>query len=125
MVNLIKPKQSGDSSTTEFYTVESTGESGMSQSGLSVLCGVTQPAISALEKTLISRAPSKTLEPFVGKRLILISSDEETITINGVPAGNLKIYTAAFCAAVIRHRFLFGLELSQERIGKPALQTRN
>ena len=76
MVNLIKPKESNDSSTAEFYTVEVTGESGMSQSGLSVLCGVTQPAISGLEKTLISRAPSKTLEPFVGKRLTLISSED-------------------------------------------------
>lgn len=113
MVNLIKPKESSDSSTAEFYTVEVTGESGMSQSGLSVLCGVTQPAISGLEKTLISRAPSKTLEPFVGKRLTLISSEDEPVTVNGVPAGNLKIYTAAFCAAVIRHYDRQGNDIAQ------------
>ena len=57
--------------------------------------GVTQPAISGPEKTLISRAPSKTLEPFVGKRLTLISSEDEPVTVNGAPAGNPKVYNAA------------------------------
>lgn len=114
MVNLKKPPAGeGDSASTEFYTVEETGESGMSQTGLAILCGVTQPAISGLEKTLISRAPSKTLEPFVGKRLTLISSEEEEVSVNGKPAGNIKIYTAAFCAAVIRHYDRAGNEVAQ------------
>jgi ribosome-binding protein aMBF1 (putative translation factor) len=37
----------------EFYTVEATGESGMSQSGLAALVGVDQSTISKLEKTLM------------------------------------------------------------------------
>ena len=78
------------------------GESGISQSGLAAPCGVKQPSISALEKTLISKAPSKSLEPFVGKGLTLIDSEQESVTVNGIPVGNLKIYTASFCAAVIR-----------------------
>lgn len=117
MVNLIKPTSQGDGdSSTEFYTVEQTGESGMSQSGLAALCGVTQPAIFGLEKTLISRAPSRSLEPFVGKRLTLISSEDGPVFVNGVPAGNLKIYTAAFCAAAIRHYDRLGNEIAQYSI---------
>ena len=104
MVNLIKPTSQGDSdSTAEFYTVEETGESGMSQTGLSILCGVSRQAIIRLEETLVTKAPSKTLEPFVAKPLTLVTSETEDVTVNGKPAGNLKIYTAAFCAAVIRH----------------------
>jgi len=114
VINLIKPDSKGDNnSSTEFYTVEETGESGTSQSGLAVLCGVTQPAISSLEKTLISRSPSKSLDSFVGKRLTLISSEDSLISVNGVPAGNLKIYTAAFCAAVVRHYDRAGSEVAQ------------
>lgn len=103
MVNLIKPDKAPDSTTTEFYTVESTGESGMSQSALAVLCGVSQSAISQLENTLISRSPSEWLEDFVGETLTLISSDTEAITVNGNPVGNLRVYRPDFCAAVIQH----------------------
>jgi hypothetical protein len=112
LVNLIKPDDSDDS-TTEFYTVEATGESGMSQSGLAVLCGVSQPAISQLEKTLISKAPSKVLEPFVGQCLTLISNSENTVSVNGKPVGNLTVYKASFCAAVIRHYDRQGNEVAQ------------
>lgn len=91
MVNLIKPENLGDSSTTaEFYTIESTGKSGMSQTGLAVLCGVSQQAISGLEKTLTNRSPSRWLEPFVGKDFTLTSSDK-SVSVNGSPAGNLKV----------------------------------
>lgn len=69
--------------------------------------------LSLLEKTLTSKAPSKYLEPFVGKRLTLTSSSEEEVTIDGVPAGNIKIYTAAFTAAVIRHYDRLGYEVAQ------------
>jgi len=112
MVNLITSKDDGENSSL-FYTVESTGESGVNQTALAVLCGVSQPAISGLEKTLISKAPSKTLEPFVGKRLTLISSDDVDVTVDGVPAGNLKIYTASFTAAVIRHYDRLGNDVAQ------------
>lgn len=49
IVNLLKPIDSTDS-TTEFYTVEATGDSGMSQSGLAVLAGVSRQTIIALEE---------------------------------------------------------------------------
>ena len=112
MVNLIK-KDAGDDGSAAFYTIEKTGESGVNQTALAILSGVTQPAISGLEKTLISKAPSKYLEPFVGKRLTLISSEDEEITVDGKPVGNLKIYTAAFTAAVIQHYDRSGNEVAQ------------
>ena len=115
MVNLIKAHQSGDlSDTAEFYTVESTGESGMSQTGLAVLCGVTQQAISGLEKTLTSRSPSRWLQPFVGKDFILTSSDREPgLKVNGKSAGNITIYTSSFCARVVQHYAFRGNEVAQ------------
>lgn len=115
MTNLIKPEDSGStSSTTEFYTVEATGESGMSQSGLALLCGVSQPAISGLEQTLISRAPSKWLEPLVGTDLTLISSKSDAgLTVNGKSVGNLRIYKASVCARIIQHYAFQGNEVAQ------------
>lgn len=93
MVNLIRSSDSEGESIAQFYTVETTGESGTNQTGLSVLCGVSQQAISDLEKTLTSRSPSEWLESFIGKDLTLTSSKKESdLTVNGKPAGNLTIY---------------------------------
>lgn len=97
-MDITKANQEG----IEFYTVESTGESGMSQSGLSTLAGVSRQALIELETTLVSKAPSKHLESFVGEALTLVTSEDDPI-INGVPQGNLKIYKALYCAAVISH----------------------
>lgn len=84
----------------EFYTIYFTGQSGMSQSGLSELSGVTRQALIQLETTLVSKAPSESLEPFVGVALTLVISDP---TIDGKPVGNLKIYKSSYCAAVLKH----------------------
>jgi hypothetical protein len=101
MTNLIKPT---DGDSTEFYTVEETGESGMSQTGLAILCGVSRQAIIELEKTLVSKAPSKWLEPFIGKDLTLVSNESDLpLTVNGKPVGNLRIYKAGVCARIIQH----------------------
>lgn len=107
MTRLIKPESIQDSNvqgTFEFYTVEETGESGMSQSGLAALCGVTRQSIILLEKTLVSKSPSEWLEPLVGRRLTLVSSQEESeIKVNGKQVGNIKIYNAEFCGLTIQH----------------------
>lgn len=115
MVNLIKPENpDNEPRTTEFYTIEETGESGMSQSGLAILCGVRQQSISTLERTLTSRAPSKWLEVFVGKDLTLTSNVvDPKLTVNGKPSGNLRIYKAAVCARVIQHYAFQGNEVAQ------------
>ncbi len=91
-----------DKDGVEFYTITLTGQSGMSQSGLAILAGVSQQALSNLEKTLTSRAPSKVLEPFVRERLTL-TTDDVTWTINDKPVGNLTIYKSSYCAAVLKH----------------------
>jgi len=84
----------------EFYTIALTGQSGMSESGLASLTGISRQALSQLEGTLASRAPSESLEPFIAQCLTLAISEP---TIDGKPVGNLKIYKSSYCAAVLRH----------------------
>jgi hypothetical protein len=89
-----------DEDGVEFYTIALTGQSGMSQSGLAKLAGVSRQAIIDLETTLVSRAPSEYLKSFVGEELTLVTSDP---IVNGKPAGNLRIYKSLYCAAVLKH----------------------
>ncbi|ANV92013.1 transcriptional regulator [Picosynechococcus sp. PCC 8807] len=89
-----------DENGIEFYTIELTGQSGMSQSALATLAGVSEAAISNLEDTLLTQAPSKYLEPFIGKPLTLLTQDA---VIDGRKQGNLKIYKSTYCAAVLQH----------------------
>lgn len=84
----------------EFYTVALTGQSGMSQTGLAILAGVDASTLSRLEDTLLQKAPSESLEPFVGEPLTLLISEPR---IDGKLVGNLKIYKSSYCAAVLKH----------------------
>jgi hypothetical protein len=84
----------------------------MRQSGLAILAGVKRQAIVKLENTLATKAPSKTLEPFVGKDLTLVPKNEDVV-INGKSVGNLKVYASQFCGAVIRHYAFKGNETAQ------------
>lgn len=95
-MEIIRKEEDG----VEFYTVALTGQSGMSQSGLAVLTGVSQQALSQLEDTLTSKAPSESLEPFVGKVFTLTIDDPK---IDGRSVGNLKVYRSSYCAAVLKH----------------------
>jgi DNA-binding XRE family transcriptional regulator len=95
-MEIIKKEENG----IEFYTVDLTGQSGMSQSGLAILAGVSQQALSVLEKTLTNKAPSESLSSFVDKPLTLTI---ENVTVNGKDPGNLTIYKASYCAAVLKH----------------------
>jgi hypothetical protein len=115
MVNLVSPPaSSSDPGTTEFYTIESTGESGMSQSGLAILCGVTQPAISTLIGNLSSRSPSQWLKPLVGEELILISNKSNPdLTINNKKAGSITIYKSEVCSRIITHYAFQGNDVAQ------------
>lgn len=106
-----------DDGGVEFYTVSLTGQSGMSQSGLALLCGVSRTTIQNLESTLATSAPSQTLEPFVGKRFTLATSEDDAV-IGGRPIGNIRIYKSSFCAAVLKH--YSDIEMSEKRQERPS-----
>ena len=55
----------------EFYTVAATGESGISVSGLAVLCGVTKQSISKLVSGVSAGKAMKALEAFIGTDIYL------------------------------------------------------
>jgi len=93
----------------EFFTVQATGESGMSQSGLSILAGVSQQAVSKLEKSLTTKSPSHQLEPWVGKALTLTTDSEYK---------NATIYHSGFCSAVIQHYAFKGNKVAQYSLTK-------
>lgn len=81
----------------EFYTIQATGESGMSISGLARACGVTHPAILKLLHGLVTKSPSEILEPFVGETL------EDLGLVTKSSLHNVTILKDTFCAAVITH----------------------
>ncbi|MGV0103956.1 hypothetical protein NSTCB13_02599 [Nostoc sp. DSM 114160] len=95
MSNLIKETQDN----IEFYTDKSTGESGMSESGLARCAGVSQQAVNKLLKSLTTKAPSKSLEPFIGVDLTLTTKSSKN---------NATIVKDLVCAAVIAHYAMQG-----------------
>jgi hypothetical protein len=105
MSSIIKSEENG----IEFYTIAATGESGMSQSGLAILCGISPQAISKLDKSLTTKSSSETLKPWVGKVKTLTTNSEYK---------NATIYSASFCAAVIRHYAYNGNQTAQFSLDK-------
>jgi hypothetical protein len=105
MSQIIRYEQEG----IELFTVQATGESGMSQSGLAILAGVSQQAISKLEKTLTTKAPSEWLEFWVDKVKTLTTNSEFK---------NATIYGSGFCAAVIQHYAFLGNKIAIYSLNK-------
>ena len=70
-MDILKKEDNG----VEFYTIELTGQSGMSETGLSILTGVTRKTLQNLEDTLQTRMPlnakTEVLKDFVGVPLTL------------------------------------------------------
>ncbi|MBD2196600.1 MULTISPECIES: phage antirepressor KilAC domain-containing protein [Calothrix] len=93
MSNLIISTQNG----IQYFTINATGESGMSQSGLARACGVSQQAINKLILGLTTKSPSEILEPFTGKNL-----EDLTLTTNS-EYHNVAILKDTVCAAVLTH----------------------
>jgi hypothetical protein len=105
MNQIIRAEKDG----VEFFTVAATGESGMSQSGLTVLSGVPRQTLQSAIKSLAEKSPSKALDAWVGKSLILAENCDYK---------NATIYSSAFCAAVIRHYAYQGIEVAQYSLDK-------
>lgn len=127
----------------EFFTISETGESGMSQTGLARACGISQQAMSKLEKALTTKSPSKKpeslpskglapttnkgfalttkasskwLEPFIGKDLNLVTNYSNS----DEKTRGVTVYTAEFCAAVIQHYAFKGNETAQDTLNATA-----
>ena len=61
----------------EFFTVQTTGESGMSQSGLARMCGVGSDAINKLLKSVMTSSCPDFLKPLQDMDLSLVKSYHE------------------------------------------------
>lgn len=109
MVNIIKHDQDG----VEFFTVESTGESGMSQTGLAKLCGVSQPAISKLLSSFnsITSDEENPLKAILEEALYLITWKSEK-------GRGVKIIRSAACVKIIRYYDRKGNKVAQSTLDK-------
>lgn len=95
----------------EFFTLEATGESGISHRGLALLCGVSHTAINHLVKNLETKQPPKRLQSFAGKDLHLETNKRKQ-------GGVVKILRANLCAAIIKHYALEGNETAEYSMDK-------
>ena len=86
----------------EFFTIDETGESGMSESGLARLCGVTPRAVIKLvSSSLDTWDPTKSLEPQRNRSVRLIPSNDSR-TSRGQNA-DITLIRAEICGKVIEH----------------------
>ena len=86
----------------EFFTIDATGESGMSETGLSRLCGVSKQAISQFFQNMLSRNLGQNgMEPLHRKDLWCQARGLNTEEKSKI--SNLYIVRAEVCARVIKH----------------------
>jgi hypothetical protein len=90
----------------EFFTIAETGESGISVSGLALLCGVSKQAISKLINNLSTKEATKSLQDWADKDLNLSTTTRKQ-------GGTVKIFRADFCASVIMHYAFSGNQTAQ------------
>ena len=104
MSSIIRSEENG----IELFTVQTTGESGMSQTGLAILSGVTKQAISTLIKGLnpSSKRLSESLQAWTDKDLSLSVSTTKQ-------GGSIQVLKSEFCAAVIQHYAFAGNKTAQ------------
>ena len=108
----------GTENDIQFYTVKATGECGMSRNGLAKLAGVSGQALSKLEFTLATKAPSKELKPYVGQDFTLATSKQYILTVEDKNLGNLTLYKADYCAAVITYHAMKGNKTALYNLSK-------
>jgi hypothetical protein len=92
----------------EYFTVQETGECGMSQRGLARACGKDHRTIKNLTNNLGNKSLGKRLNSFSGKDLSLGN-------VFGKKNGKVTlIYRSDFCATAIKYYALKGSEKAQE-----------
>ncbi|MGL4503757.1 MAG: hypothetical protein ACRCU2_32150 [Planktothrix sp.] len=92
----------------EFYTDITTGKSGISQTGLAILCGVSQPAISKLVKSVITGKAPESLKPLQDKVETLITKT----------ASGLVFYADELSTTIIKYYAFKGNETAQFTLEK-------
>ena len=86
----------------EFFTIDDTGESGMSESGLAVLCGVSQQAINKLLRSLVTTNDEQNnLKARLDGKIWLQPRGLSALERGKIT--NLAIVRAKACAAVVEH----------------------
>jgi hypothetical protein len=86
----------------EFFTIDDTGESGMSETGLARLCGVTRMAVNKkLRESVYTWEQDGSLKPGFRKNLSCIPRDGRKISSS--QDLNIKVLSAELCARVIEH----------------------
>ena len=86
----------------EFFTIDATGESGMSESGLARLCGVAKQSVNELLRNMVSgKFDENHSEPLQRKDLWCQARGLSSIEKSKI--SNLYILRAEVCARVIRH----------------------
>lgn len=95
----------------EFFTVNETGESGMSISGLARICGITKQSVEQLLTRLEDgRVRADTLKRFIGKPL--------WVEVDGIPVrgqDNDKVVKDKVCAAVIDYYAFDSSQVNEEQ----------
>jgi transcriptional regulator with XRE-family HTH domain len=86
----------------EFFTIDATGESGMSESGLARLCGVSQQAINKILRNIAStQSEDSALKAKLGGKVWL--QPRGLSPIERTKITHLSIVNADACAAVVEH----------------------
>jgi hypothetical protein len=86
----------------EFFTIDETGQSGMSESGLARLCGVTPMAVNkVLRNSVYTWEQDGSLKPGFRKNLSCIPRDGRKISSS--QDLHIKILSAEVCARVIEY----------------------
>jgi hypothetical protein len=99
----------------EFFTVDETGESGMSESGLARLCGVSPVSIHKfVSSSALTWDQEKALNPAFRKTIAFKPGSGKNLKSS--QNSNIKILSALVCARVIRHYALESKYKTQEAL---------
>ena len=85
----------------EFFTIDDTGESGMSQSALARLCGVSQQGVNKLLHKMAATAQTEGVRLELNKQVWL--QERMLSGLKNSKISNLCLVRAAACAAIIEH----------------------